>query len=149
MEKLFALKNMGIQPIVDLYSDEINTAYTDKLLQLGVLIEFSGVAVHNDPHLPEGTSISASLYTDGVVYSYILFVSNEILGPLPVFRIIADAVEFIESCHTETVIEDLKQIVTSYSALNENYQNKEYYENEVWKHTTALELIWKKREQVN
>ncbi|PWN64134.1 hypothetical protein [Chryseobacterium viscerum] len=149
MKKLFALKNIGIQPITDLYSDKINIAYTGKLLQLGVLIEFRGVVFENEPYLPEEILVFANICANGIIHSYVLFVSHEVLGPLPVFRVIADAIEFIEQCKAGSVIEELKQVATSYSAIDKSYENKEYYKNELWKYTRALGLIRKKREQVN
>ncbi|WDF77151.1 hypothetical protein PQ469_25015 [Mucilaginibacter sp. KACC 22773] len=80
---------------------------------------------------------------------FILFVSAETLGPLPVFRIIADAIEFIENCDRQTVKEDLKAIATSYEVLDKDYDNKKFYQNAVIKHTRALELIKKSRENIN
>lgn len=149
MRKLFASKNIRIQSFIDTYGDDINIAYTEKLLQRNVFIEFSGVAVSDDDDVSEEVSVSASYRENGMIYSCVLFVSGEVLGPLPVFRIIADAIEFIENCDVQTVGEDLETIATSYDILDKDYENKEYYQNAMFKHTRALELIKKSREHIN
>lgn len=149
MEKLFASKGIRIQSIEDLYQNEINLVYTSKLLQLNVLIEYFGVSIEGDPYVYEEVGVFASIYKNDVVHSYVLFVSGETLGPLPIFRIVADAVAFIELCDEETVKEDLKRIATSYSSINNKNDNIKYYKNAVFKHTKALELIKKSRENLN
>lgn len=149
MEKLFASKGIRVQSMEDLYESEIKIAYTGKLLELSVLIEFFGITVNDDLSIPEEVGVFVSCHENGVVYSYVLFTSAETLGPLPVFRIIADAVEFIESCDQLTVKEDLKAIATSYEVLDKDYGNKKFYQNAVFKHTRALELIKKSRENIN
>lgn len=149
MEKLFASKNIRIQLMEDLYGSEINIAYTGKLLDLNVLIEFSGITVDDDPSLSEEVGVFANYFENGVVHSYVLFVSGEILGPLPVFRIIADAIEFIEKYGQEMVKENLKAIATFYEAIDRTHDNLKYYQNAVFKHTRGLELIKKSREKVN
>ncbi|SKB96011.1 hypothetical protein SAMN05660841_03299 [Sphingobacterium nematocida] len=118
MKKLFASKDIRIQEMEDLYGGGINIAYTSKLLQLNVLIEFFGVSIEGDPYVYEEVGVYASIYEDGIVHSYVLFISGETLGPLPTFRLIADAVDFIEACDQYAVKEDLKGIAMSYSAID-------------------------------
>ena len=145
MEKLFISKGIRIQSIEDLDQEEVNFAYTSKLLHLNVLIEFFGVSVEGDPYVYEETGVFASIYENDVVHSYVLFVSGETLGPLPIFRIIADAIAFIEICDKETVKNDLKGIATAYSSIDNKFDNVQYYKNVVFKHTRALEMIKKNR----
>ena len=141
MEKLFALRNIHLQPMADDDGFDLMIAYNDRLLDLNILIEFAGVAISEDSNVPEEISIHAISLQNDILYSYVLFVSGELLGPLPVYRLIADAVEFIERCNADTVLNDLEQICTSASRYDANYENREYYESIVWKFKTVLELI--------
>lgn len=149
MEKLFGSKNIRIQPIRDLYESETNIAYTDKLLKLNVFLEFFGVAIADDSSIPEETAVFAHHFDNDVVYSYVLFVSAQILGPLPVFRIIADAIEFIEMHDQRSANENLKAIATSYEILDHKHNNKKYYQNVIFKKRKALELIHEKQGNIN
>lgn len=133
----------------DLYGSEIDIAYTGKLLDLNVLIEFSGITVADDSAVSEEVGVFAHYFENGVVHSYVLFVSGEVLGPLPVVRIIADTVEFIERYGQEMVKENLKAIATFYEIIDRTHDNLKYYQNAVFKHTRALELIKKSREKIN
>jgi len=133
----------------DLDGEEIRIAYTSKLLELNVLLQFFGVSVEGDPYTYEEIGVFASSYENTVLHSYVLFVSDQVLGPLPIVRVIADAIEFIEQCDKGSVIEDLKGISTSYAAIDSDHENPAYYNNAVAKHIQALELIKKTRSNIN
>lgn len=142
MEKLFAQKNIRLQPIVDQDGNDSFIAYTDKLLEYNILIEFYGVATDNYSDVPEEVGIFAVSHFKETYYSFVLFVTDGVLGPLPVFRIISDAIDFIEQCSPDTVLADLEEVSTSTSLYgNKSYEGKDYYESEVWKFKTAMELI--------
>lgn len=141
MEKLFALKNILLQPLVDAYGDDLVIAYTEKLLDRNIILEFSGVSVNDDSGIPEEIGIFAIANVKNSIYLFTLFVSGEILGPLPVFRLVADAIEYIESCNKDTILSDLEEICTSVSVYDKNFENKEYYQSLVWKYNSALDLI--------
>ncbi|QEM05015.1 hypothetical protein DIU31_016375 [Mucilaginibacter rubeus] len=141
MENLFASKNIQIVPIVDMYESELYFAYTPKLLQLNVFVEFFGVSKNDDDEVPEEVGVFANYYENGEVYTYVIFSSPELLGPLPVFRIIVDAVEFIENSNSHSVKELLKEIATSSEKIDKSHPNNKYYQNALFKYNAAEQLI--------
>jgi hypothetical protein len=149
MEKLFARNNIGFQPIVDQDGLDINFAYTDKLLSLNVLIEFyTAVLDDSEENYEEETAVFAITYTKERSYSFALFVTSEVVGPLILFRIIADAIKFIEHSDKNSLLDDLEEIATGHTTSDdvENPRDrKEFYENELWKFNTALGLIEEKK----
>lgn len=120
MKKILALNN--IETIYSVYADLTSreTAYTLKLLELGVIIDFRGVPIVNQKDFREETHVFASIHRDGIFYQYTLFSTDEILGPLVITRLIIDAVNYIETCNSENIIEELKEISTGYSVVNKN-----------------------------
>jgi hypothetical protein len=148
MKKILALNNINtIQSVyVDLTSRDV--AYTDKLLELNVIIDFYGVPISNKVENREETNVSATIYRDGIFHHYILFSSVEILGPLVVTRLIVDAVQFIETCDRENVIEELKKIATDYLVVEKNEENIEYYEITETEYIDALKMIKKNMENL-
>lgn len=149
MKKLLLCKNIHIQSFQDLYNSGINVAYTDELLRRKVLIEFGGVSICDDPYIYDEVTVSASYVEGENIHTYILFVSGETLGPLPIFRIIADAVDYIEQCDQINLLEELKSIATSYDYIDEHFENREYYNNELFKHAQTRQLIKEGRVNVN
>lgn len=149
MEKLLRSKNIETQPIQDLYSDDISFAYTKKLLDLNVLIEYYGVSSADTDEVWEEVAVFAHLKEGPVIHSYVLLVSNEVLGPLPIYRVIVDAVEFIERCEVKNVVEEMKAIATSYEVLTKAFEDPEFYENAIYMHNKAIELIQLKRTPLN
>lgn len=149
MEKLFTRNNIGFQPIVDQDGLDINFAYNDKLLSLNVLIEFyTAVLDDSEANYEEETAVFAITYTKERIYSFALFVTSEVVGPLILFPIIANAINFIEHSDKNTLLDDLEEIATGHSTSDdvENpHDRKNLYENELWKFNTALDLIKEKK----
>jgi hypothetical protein len=149
MKKILALNN--IKTVQSLYLDLTfrDVAYTDKLLELNVIIDFNGVPISNKVENRDETIVSATLYQeDGTFHDYLLFSSDEILGPLIITRLIIDAVHFIETCDKENVIEELKTIATDYAVVEKNEDNLEYYEITETEYFDALKLIKKSEESL-
>ena len=149
MEKLLASKKISTVFMDDLFGEKINMAYTGKLFQSNILIEFFGVSVEGDPFIYEETGVFASLKQNDIIHSYVLFVSGETLGPLPISRVISDAVEYIESCGQKSLIEDLKEISTSYELIDANHDSKEFYKNALYKHNKSIEIIENRIRNIN
>ncbi|SOD17713.1 hypothetical protein [Pedobacter xixiisoli] len=149
MEKLFASKNIHIVSIKDLYNDERRIAYTSKLLKLNVLINFYGVVVEDKSDVYEEVGIFASYLENDIVHVYVLFISDNVLGPLPIFRLVVDAVDFIENCEAGSVKEDLKAISTFYSSLEDSAESMDDYDNAQFIHVRALEQIKIRRQNLN
>lgn len=149
MKKLFALKNISLQPMVVQDGLDITIAYTKQLLAKDVLIEFYTAPTSDDPHdTEEETAVLAITYTKDRSYSFALFHSFEVIGPLILYRIVSDAIEFIENCDKDSLITDLEEIATGYTTsdiLDDPKDRKRIYDSEVWKFKTALELIGEKR----
>src|SRR5215217_8321675 len=118
MEKLLSSKNIHVQVIQDLNGEEIYFAYTKKLLELNILIEYYGVTTSDDDSISEEVAVFVYCKQDTSIHTYVLFVSDQVLGPLPIYRLIVDAVEFIEHCDAKTVLEEMKAVTTSYEILD-------------------------------
>lgn len=126
MEKLFATKNIELLPMLHAELGERTLAFTDMLLQASLLFEIDGVCLAENNNTYEEVTIFATYQTPTSYHKYVLFVSDAVLGPLPIFRIVADAVEYIESCDVSTWVEDLKQIATAYETTG---VDKDYAQN--------------------
>ena len=157
MEKLFALMKIESVPMVDEDGNDVTIAYTDNLLKRNVVIEFYEFIAVEQPNIPGDaenesmeTIVNAISCDVESSYSFSLFHGVDVDSPILVSRIIADAIEFIESCDPKTVIADLddisKNIMISKDIKNAN-DRKKVYEKELWKFNTALELIQEKQRQ--
>lgn len=83
MEKLFKHNGIGLQPFVDEDGLDEHFAYTDKLLALNVLIEFyTAITDDSEENYEEETVVAAITYTEKCSYSFALFHSTNVTGPL-------------------------------------------------------------------
>ncbi|WP_341836916.1 hypothetical protein WJU16_03380 [Chitinophaga pollutisoli] len=149
MEKLFERNNFGLQPFVDEDGQDTYFAYTDKLLALNVLIEFyTAVTDDTEENYEEETVVSAITYTENRSYSFALFHSTNVIGPLILYRIVADAIHFLEQSSKATLLEDLEEISTggtTSDVMDNEADRKRVYDSDVWKFTSVLDLIKEKR----
>ena len=149
MEKIFRRNNIGIQRLKVEEHHHPFFAYTDKLLELGVLIEFYTVEIEEDE---EETVVLANTYTKDCSYSFALFHTYDVFGAVPLYRIIADAIAFIEKSTKETLLDDLEDISTgdTTSDTMDNAQDrKRVYESDVWKFNAVVEAIRVRRKFLN
>jgi hypothetical protein len=149
MEKLLALKKIGLQQIVSEDDGlDVFMAYTDDLLKKNLLIEYYGVVTADtEEDFEEETAVSIITYDKERCYSFILFAEPSFMKPMQVYRIIVDAIEFIESCDKESVLSDIEDICTGFSTsddISDRKDRKRYYELEKRKFDTAMELIRQK-----
>jgi len=127
--------------MTDEYGPKCTMAYTEDLLQKNILIEFS------QDHLGDAeieTVIFAISCTEKVSYLYTLFDSLNDIGPLELYRKIADAIFFIQSCSARTALKDLEEIaieVKISSNVESHDIDKMVFEDNYRKFTTALQLI--------
>ncbi|TDX00456.1 hypothetical protein [Dinghuibacter silviterrae] len=151
MENLFKVKNIGLQPLVDQDGLDVHMVYTEKLLSLNVLIEFyTAVIDDSEEGYEEETVIFAITYTKERSYTFSLFHSLNVVGPLQLYRTIADAIEFIERSSKDTLLADMEEISTGHttSDIADNPRDrKKIYEDDVWKFKTTLDLIAERRTQ--
>ena len=141
MEKLFKRKNIDLQSFINEDEDIEYFAYNDKLLYYNILIKFgTSVLDYSDENYEEETGISVVSYDADFSYSFILFVSTEVVGPLLLFRIISDAIDFIDKSEENTVLEDLEEISTGHIKHSRTDKNS-YYENDVSEFRKILNLI--------
>ncbi|MBX3242284.1 MAG: hypothetical protein KIT80_14955 [Chitinophagaceae bacterium] len=149
MEKLFERNNIGYQLFVDEDGQDIHFAYTDKLLALNVLIEFyTAVTDGSEENYEEETVVAAITYTEKCSYSFALFHSTNVIGPLLLYRIVADAVHFIEQSGKTSLLEDLAEISTggtTSDVMDNKADRKRVYDSDVWRFTSVLDLIKQKR----
>ncbi|MBN8856687.1 MAG: hypothetical protein BGO55_06305 [Sphingobacteriales bacterium 50-39] len=145
MEKLFERSNIGLQQLVAEDGLDKYFAYTEKLLSLNVLIEcYTAVLDDSEADYEEETAIFAITYNEERSYSFALFVSSEVIGPLILFRIIVDAINFIEHSSKDSLLDDLEEIstgCTTSDVIDNIKERKEFYEDEVWEFKTVLDLI--------
>lgn len=149
MEKLFQRGNIGLQPFVDEEGLDEHFAYTEQLLALNVLIEiYTAVLDDSEEGYEEETVIFATTYDQERSYSFALFHSTEVVGPLVLYGIISDAISYIEQSNKETLLDDLEEISTGQttSELADTPQlRKKIYESDVWKFKSVIELIKENR----
>lgn len=153
MERFFRHNNIWLQHFVDEDGIEKYYAYTDKLLAHNVLIEFyTAVTDDSEEDYEEETAVLAIIHTEAISYSFALFHSYNVVGPLPLYRIIADAIDFIEHSSSETLLADLAEISTgdtSSDMMDDEADRKRIYDSDVWKFNTVLELIRERRKLLN
>ena len=141
MEKLFKRKNINLQSFINEEEDIEYFAYNDKLLYYNILIKFgTSVLDYSDENYEEETGISVISYDADFSYSFILFVSAEVVGPLLLYRIILDAIDFIDKSEEDTVLADLEEISTGHIKHSRTDKNS-YYENDVSEFRKILNLI--------
>lgn len=147
MEKLFQRNNIGIQHLVDENGVDVYYAYTEKLLAHNVLIKFyTAVLDDSEEDYEEETAIIVYAHTENLSYSFPLFHSVDVVGPLQLYRIIADAIGFLDHSTRDTILDDLAQIATGYSSsdvMNNPEDNKRIYETDVWRFSEVMDLIRK------
>lgn len=145
MEKLFERGKIGLQPFVAADGLDKHFAYTDKLLELNILIEFyTAVIDDSEENYEEETAIFAITYNKERSYSYALFHSVEVIGPLLLFRIIADAIHFIEHSSKGNLLDDLEEISTGHTTsdiLEDPKERAAYLDAQIWEFKSVLELI--------
>jgi len=99
MKKLFQLNNIGLQEMVDEVGLDIFISYTEALLTKRILIKFYEAEIGDG----EGESaVFAICCNEPAGYSYTLFHGFEPMKLLVVFRVVADAIQFISACSSET-----------------------------------------------
>ncbi|WP_346319355.1 hypothetical protein [Chitinophaga sp. YIM B06452] len=145
MEKLFARNGIsllaveGEEGIITFY------AYTEALLAHQVLIKIYTVVLDDtNKGYEEETAVIAITYDRERSYSYVLFVSHDVTGPLLLYRIVADAIDFIQHAGKKTLLEDLETISTGHTTsddLESALERKELYESEVKEFNAILALI--------
>ena len=140
MNKLFELNNIGLQEMVDEDGLDIYIAYTDDLLKKNLLIEFYEAEMEDSIE----TAIFVISCDEVRSYTFVLSVSEEVMKPLQVYRIVADAIEFIAKCNKATVLVDMEAFATGVST-SDDIENKkdriQVFEQEAWKFNTAMGLI--------
>jgi hypothetical protein len=146
MKKILALNNIGTIQSVYADSTSRDVAYTPKLLELNVIIDFKGVPIVNQKDFQEETNVFATIHRDGKLHTYNLFSSDEIMGPLIISRLIIDAIEFIETCDKDDVIEQLKEIASEYFVIDES---TEFYKITRKEYFDAINMISKSLENLS
>lgn len=153
MEKLFKHNNIGLQQYEDEDGLDKYYAYTDKLLARNVLIEFyTAVIDDSDENYEEETAIIAHTYTEDRSFSFPLFHSLHVVGPLQLYRIIADAIDFIERSDSNNLLDDLTEISTgsTTSDMMDSVEDSErIYDNDIWEFTAVLDLIKERHKKAN
>jgi len=140
MNKLFALNNIEIQEMVDEDGLDISIAYTDDLLEKNVLVEFYEAALEEESE----TAVFVISCDKVRSYTFTLYVVNDFIKPLQIFRLVCDAIDFIKSCNKETLFADLAEISTGVSTsdeLEDKNDSKRVFKQDSWKFKTAMELI--------
>jgi hypothetical protein len=111
MEKLFQRGDIGLQPFVDEEGSDELFAYTDKLLDLNVLIEFYNAIVDDSEENYESeTAIFAITYDEERSYTFSLFHSTGVTAPLVLYSIISNAIKYIEHSSKDNLLDDLEEI---------------------------------------
>ena len=144
MDKLFALHHIDIQELVDQEGRDIFIAYNDDLLEKNVLIEF----YEEDQGDNRETAVFVFSCDNERSYRFTLYVVDDVLTPLVIFPIVANAIDFIKHCNKETLFDDLPEISTHH-VTSEQFDDKRnsqlIFELDAWKFNTAMELIAENR----
>lgn len=148
MERLFERNNIGLQHFVDEDGLDKYYAYTDKLLARNVLLEFyTAVTDDSEEEYEEETAVFVITHTGNRSYSFALFHSLNVVGPLQLFRLIADAIDFIERADSDNLLVDLTEISTGSTTsdmVDSVADRKRIYDSDVWKFSSVLDLIKQK-----
>jgi hypothetical protein len=147
MEKLFALKTIALQQMVDEYGLDITIAYNEDLVKKNLLIEYYEVETGEGEDYEIETGVYVISCDRERSYSFVLYAAPDFIKPLFIYRLIADAVEFIANCSKETVLSDLEQISTGHTTSDDMgnlADRKRVFKSEKWKFDTAMELIKQK-----
>ena len=96
MEKFLKHKGINVQSFIHEDGPTEYYAYTDKLINNNILVEFYTEG-RNDrkEYYEDETAVSILTYNEEYSYTFFLFVSHEAISPLLLYRIIVDAIDFI------------------------------------------------------
>lgn len=149
MYRIFKHNNIGLQQFKVEEWHHPFYAYTDKLLELGVLIEFYTAEIgEGEDDYEEETSVLVLTHTEACSYSFVLFHSYDVIGPVPLYRIIADAIDFIEHSSRKTLLDDLEDISTggtSSDMMETEAERDMIYKSDVRKFNSVVDLIRQRR----
>ncbi|ALR29262.1 hypothetical protein ATE47_01370 [Chryseobacterium sp. IHB B 17019] len=106
-----------------------------------------GVPLSNKVNNRDETNVLATIHREGTFHQYMLFTSADVLGPLVITRLIVDAVQFIETCNRENVIEELKKIATDYKVVEKNKEDLKSYKITETEYFDAIRMIEKSNEK--
>ena len=105
---------------------------------------YTAVVDDSEDNFEEETAVFAVTFTEESSYSYTLFHSTEVIGPLLLFRIVADAIDFIEQSDKSSLLEDLEELSTGSTSsltMKDIADQKRIYDSDVYEFKTVLELI--------
>ncbi len=129
MTRLFERNNINTLPFIGDDGTHKTIIYTNTLLAFNVFFEYYIIENETASDFTEETVVSAITLSNAQCYSYDLFKDDEFTSPLVLYRVIADAITFIEKTSQKELLNDLKEICYSHftSSMFLDEQEKKQY----------------------